>query len=144
MNVGHSVITGGGIFLMAKFDQMKQSKPFSVLAEAFEQYCDVLVCQQDSDWAKLVVTEFHSVIGRGICDLAKVIPNLGVLMNIGTQTQHEQSVENQNVVMPYRDSITCFASLSKSSPHIRLPHWSSVLMICSGLTMPRLQCWVGS
>jgi predicted ATPase len=95
MNVGHSaVITDGGFFLMAKFDQMKQSRPFSVLAEAFEQYCDILICQQDCDWAKLVVTELYVAIGPDICDLAKVIPKLGELMNIGTE--FDESIANQN------------------------------------------------
>jgi predicted ATPase len=79
---------------MAKFDQMKQSKPFSVLAKAFEQYCDILICQQNCEWAKVVVTELRSVIGRGICNLAKVIPKVGELMNINTQC--DESIANQN------------------------------------------------
>jgi predicted ATPase len=79
---------------MAKFDQMKQSRPFSILSEAFEQYCDILICQQDCDWAKLVVTELYVAIGPDICDLAKVIPKLGELMNIGTE--FDESIANQN------------------------------------------------
>jgi predicted ATPase len=39
----------GGFCLIGKFDQMKQAIPFASLASAFEQYCDILIQQKDTE-----------------------------------------------------------------------------------------------
>jgi predicted ATPase len=46
--VGSFIISKGGLFLMGKFDQMQQSRPFSALASALDQYCDILISQLGS------------------------------------------------------------------------------------------------
>jgi hypothetical protein len=82
MNLGRYVITSeGGMFLMGKFDMMQQSRPFSALSEAFTQYVDILICQSEFDWARVVIDQLHSTLGRGLCDLFNVIPRLDQLVN---------------------------------------------------------------
>jgi predicted ATPase len=49
-NVGKIVTSMGGIFVTGKFNnQLNQVRPFSALASAFDQYCD-LIAQTDSFW----------------------------------------------------------------------------------------------
>ena len=78
--VGSSIVSEGGIFLMGKFDQMQQSRPFSGLAAALDQYCDVLISQLGSYWANTVVNNLQTVLGRDASYLMVIIPKLSVIL----------------------------------------------------------------
>jgi hypothetical protein len=79
--VGSTIIAGGGLFLMGKFDQQQQSKPFSALAAAFDQYVEVLISQVGSDWAKTVVRSLQTALGQDAYHLVEVMPRLGQLLD---------------------------------------------------------------
>jgi predicted ATPase len=65
---------------MGKFDQMQQSRPFSGLAAALDQYCDVLISQLGSYWANMVVNNLQTVLGRDASYLMVIIPKLSVIL----------------------------------------------------------------
>eukprot|EP00804_Cyclotella_cryptica_P018768 CCRYP_007259-RA/>CCRYP_007259-RA protein AED:0.28 eAED:0.28 QI:0/1/0.66/1/1/1/3/2507/1005 len=90
------VVAQGGLFLSGKFDQMQQVTPFSVLAAAFDQYCDMLVRQKEADWAKLVVHKLSVGLGPDASHLIGVIPKLSQILthDLGL----EDSVHDQNSV----------------------------------------------
>ncbi|KAL3768174.1 hypothetical protein ACHAWO_006544 [Cyclotella atomus] len=71
----------GGIFLMGKFDQMQQSRPFSGLAEALDQYCALLIDQLGSDWVNTLVNKLQSALGRDASYLIKIIPKLSAILD---------------------------------------------------------------
>ena len=78
--VGRFITAEGGIFLTGKF-QANEAAPFSALAAAFGQYCDLLSIERDSDWVKDLVHQLHTTLGQdGVCNLIKIIPNLSKLM----------------------------------------------------------------
>jgi predicted ATPase len=79
--VGSSIISEGGLFLMGKYDQMQQSTPFSALASALDQYCDLLIGQLGSVWANTVINKLQSALGRDISYLIKIIPKLSTIFN---------------------------------------------------------------
>jgi predicted ATPase len=83
--VGSLLIEEGGLFLMGKYDQMQQSKPFSALAAALDQYCDVLISQMESDWAKVVIDKLQFTLGRDACHLATMLPKLSQILNVSSQ-----------------------------------------------------------
>ena len=77
--VGRFVIAEGGMFLTGKF-QTNEAAPFSALAAAFDQYCDLLVAEKDSDWVNDVVHKLHTALGQdGLRHLIKIIPKLSNL-----------------------------------------------------------------
>ena len=78
--VGSFIVVGGGLFLMGKFDQLQQRRPFSALASAFDQYCDILVSQKESFWAETVVRMLNSTFGQDISYLINLIPKLGEIV----------------------------------------------------------------
>jgi predicted ATPase len=79
--VGSSIIAGGGLFLMGKFDQRQQSKPFLALAAAFDQYVEVLMSEVGSCWANNVVNSLRSTLGQDAYHLVEIIPKLGQLLD---------------------------------------------------------------
>eukprot|EP00804_Cyclotella_cryptica_P014201 CCRYP_005628-RA/>CCRYP_005628-RA protein AED:0.02 eAED:0.02 QI:105/1/1/1/1/1/2/1150/1171 len=79
--VGAFVTAHGGVFLNGKFDQMKRVLPFSALASAFDQYCDLLIKENESDWAKRVVNKLISALGKDASHLSKVIPKLNQILS---------------------------------------------------------------
>jgi predicted ATPase len=79
--VGSSIVSEGGIFLVGKFDQMQQSRPFSGLAEALDQYCALLIDQLGSDWVNTVVDKLRSALGRDASYLIKIIPKLSAILD---------------------------------------------------------------
>jgi predicted ATPase len=79
--VGDLVIEDGGVFLVGKYDQMKQSKPFYALTSAFDQYCDVILREKSSGWAKIVVDNLQLALGSDASHLANVIPKLGQILD---------------------------------------------------------------
>jgi predicted ATPase len=78
--VASSLISNGGLVLMGKFDQMQQSRPFSALASALDQYLDVLISQLGSDWAGIVVHRLQMTLGKDASFLIKVLPKLGLIL----------------------------------------------------------------
>jgi predicted ATPase len=78
---GKHVIVSGGIFLSGKFDQLQQGKPFSALATAFNNYCDMLL--QNSALQPVreaMASELKSSLGREVYYLTKIIPCLNDIL----------------------------------------------------------------
>jgi hypothetical protein len=78
--VGRFVVARGGLFLTGKFDQMQVVTPFSVLASVFDQYCDVLVRESRSQWARNVACKLAQALGHDACYLVKIIPKLSMIL----------------------------------------------------------------
>ena len=77
--VGRFVMAEGGLFLIGKF-QMNEAAPFSALAAAFDQYCDLLWAEREFDWVKDTFDTLHSTLGQdGVRHLIKIIPKLNKL-----------------------------------------------------------------
>ena len=74
------ITADGGFCLTAKFNQMQHVTPFSVLGSAFEQYCDVLLREKDTNWGKLVVSKLQEALGQDVYYLTNVIPKLDLLL----------------------------------------------------------------
>ncbi|KAL3794232.1 hypothetical protein ACHAWO_006476 [Cyclotella atomus] len=79
--VGRAIVSEGGIFLVGKFDQMQQSRPFSGLAAALYQCCSLLIDKLESDWANTVVHKLQAALGRDAPYLMKIIPKLSTILN---------------------------------------------------------------
>jgi predicted ATPase len=94
--VGSLVIQEGGLFLMGKYDQMQQSKPFAALASAFGQYCEVLISQKETKWVKMVVNKMQVALGRDAIHLAKVIPKLGQLLGVDVDGGDSLDLDDHN------------------------------------------------
>ena len=77
--IGGLVIEKGGLFLEGKFDRLQQ-RPFSALAAAFDQYCDLLISQKGSGWANEVLNNLQSALGCDASHLVNVIPKLGQIL----------------------------------------------------------------
>eukprot|EP00804_Cyclotella_cryptica_P016343 CCRYP_009906-RA/>CCRYP_009906-RA protein AED:0.32 eAED:0.10 QI:0/0/0/1/0.83/0.85/7/0/895 len=76
-HIGQFILSNGGIFLQGKFDQFDRAQPpFSVLATAFNAYCDILIQETDRDQAKLIASKLQDALGPDACQLAKVITTL--------------------------------------------------------------------
>ena len=74
---GKYVVSGGGIFLFGKFDQLKQGKPFSALALAFDHYCGMLLQNEAlASTREELACQLKSTLGMEIYHLSKIIPNL--------------------------------------------------------------------
>ena len=93
--VGSLVIEKCGLFLMGKFDRLQQQRPFSALASAFDQYCDLLLSQRGSDWANAVLNNLQSALGSDASHLVNVIPKLGQIMH-DTTFEHNSSDSDYN------------------------------------------------
>eukprot|EP00804_Cyclotella_cryptica_P015019 CCRYP_000618-RB/>CCRYP_000618-RB protein AED:0.01 eAED:0.01 QI:822/1/1/1/0/0.5/2/1351/774 len=91
---GRFILAQGGMFLTGKFDQMKQVTPFSALASAFDQYCDVLITEKGSEWAKQIVNKLNVALGRDSYQLIKMIPKLNQILS--DKTAFEDSLSEQN------------------------------------------------
>ena len=74
--LGSFVNTRGGIFLSGKFDQLQQATPFSAIAAAFNQYCDMLVNEGETARAEKVAAELNRALGKEAFHLSRVIPSL--------------------------------------------------------------------
>lgn len=80
MRLGRFVRMRGGIFLSGKFDQLQQTMPFSAVASAFNEYCDILVREHGSVRAKVVASKLRIALGHDAYHLVKVIPNLSSIL----------------------------------------------------------------
>ncbi|KAL7547671.1 hypothetical protein ACHAWF_010955 [Thalassiosira exigua] len=78
---GSFVTSQKGMFLSAKFDQLQQTTPFSAIAAAFNQYCDMLLSERESTHAKMVTAQLKLTLGYEAHHLVKVIP--GLKKNLG-------------------------------------------------------------
>lgn len=83
---GSSIMSKGGLFLMGKFDQMQQARPFSALAAALDQYCVLLLSHIDSDWASIVIEKLNVTLGRDAWHLVNVLPKLGFILGDKSNT----------------------------------------------------------
>jgi predicted ATPase len=98
--LGRFITLDGGVFLSGKFDRLHQTQPFSVLATAFNKYCDILIQEADKEHTKLVASKLEEALGRDACHLVKVIPNLGELIWSRDDSEAEQScVDPQEKIM---------------------------------------------
>lgn len=99
---GTFVSAGGGIVLSGKFDQLKQGKPFSALASAFNAYCGKLMRNDGSLSAEEVALKLISTLGREIYHLARMMPNLAIILGPRMSTfKHEQACANPQERLQY-------------------------------------------
>eukprot|EP00956_Cyclotella_meneghiniana_P036750 scaffold130081_cov74-Cyclotella_meneghiniana.AAC.8 len=90
--VGSFVISNGGVFLTGKFDQMQQANtPFSALASAFDQYCDLILREKNSGMFTVIVDNLKAALGQDASHLFKVIPKLEIIL--GESNHIRESVE---------------------------------------------------
>ena len=90
---GEFVNTSGGIFLSAKFDQLKQARPMSTLASAFNDYCEVLTHSDDisREGGKLLASELRRRLRNDdIFYLTKIMPSLVNIFDHDTRSDHEE------------------------------------------------------
>ena len=85
--LGSYVTSNGGIFLTGKFDQLKQATPFTAVANAFNQYCYMMINEGQTARAQKVVSELNRVLGREAFHLTRVIPSLGMLLGLDASIQ---------------------------------------------------------
>ena len=95
-------ITGGGIVMSGKFDQLQQGKPLSALASAFDQYCGLLLqtCElassqqmgsllqtcDDVPSKQMLSQHLNSVLGRDAHHLANLLPNLATILGLESRS----------------------------------------------------------
>ncbi len=83
VEVGRYVISNRGIFLTGKFDQLKQGKPFSALAWAFNHFCDYLVRDRTLASVKQkLAQQVICTLGRDAYYLTKLIPTLAIILGL--------------------------------------------------------------
>ena len=96
--VGRHIISEGGLFLIGKFDQTNEDKPFSALASALDQYCDLLIMLKEDDNArfKSIVDSLKAALGRDAHQLFNVISKLEIILH-DRSTRHDYHVDqNEN------------------------------------------------
>ena len=77
---GAYACANGGLFLHGKFDQIKQTNPFSVVASAFNNYCGLLVQGNQFEHAVNLTLKLQLVLGSDLYFLEQMIPNLRLLL----------------------------------------------------------------
>lgn len=92
--LGTFVTSTGAIFLSGKFDQMQQATPFSALASAFNQYCDMLLKEGEQAREK-VAHELEEALGKEIHHLAKIIPHLVTILDEGRDGNDQDCADAQ-------------------------------------------------
>ena len=99
---GTFVSADGGIVLSGKFDQLKQGKPFSALASAFDSYCGKLMRKNGSLSAKDVALKLSSSLGREVYHLARIMPNLAIILGPRmSDFRHDQACANPQERLQY-------------------------------------------
>lgn len=96
---GDYVTASGGLFLSAKFDQLKQSRPLSALASAFNDYCVMLSRGDGGDnGAASLASEMRVKLrDDDIFHLTRIIPSLVNILNQGTCFSFSEGNECQVV-----------------------------------------------
>jgi len=74
------VVANGGVFLSGKYDQLQQAAPFSAIASAFNEYCNMLVVHAESLNATAVASGLRELFGHDAFHLVSVIPNLSMIV----------------------------------------------------------------
>jgi hypothetical protein len=54
---------------------------FGTAASAFDQYCDVLLREEESRWARVVVDQLHAALGADACHLINLIPKSSLVLD---------------------------------------------------------------
>eukprot|EP00804_Cyclotella_cryptica_P025420 CCRYP_017200-RA/>CCRYP_017200-RA protein AED:0.17 eAED:0.17 QI:0/0.83/0.57/1/0.83/0.71/7/325/1615 len=96
--IGRYIVSNRGVFLQGKFDRLHRTQPFSVLATAFNAYCDILIRETDRERAKLIASKLQEALGPDACQLVKVIPTLKQI--IVYEKRNDDFYANQN----YKDA----------------------------------------
>lgn len=78
--LGSFIRQQGGVFISGKFDMMQQAKPFSALACAFDQYCDILLNNFNADWVQVVVKKLDQTLGENSRHLIQLLPKLSQIL----------------------------------------------------------------
>jgi predicted ATPase len=79
---GDDVRASGGVFLSAKFDQLKQARPLSALTSAFNDYCEALSRDGGSEGAKSFVSQLRSRLRNDdVFYLTQMIPSLANVLH---------------------------------------------------------------
>lgn len=60
---------------------MRQGKPLSALASAFDMYCELVLSTKGTGWSRGIVHKLHASLGRDACNLIKIIPKLGLVLD---------------------------------------------------------------
>ncbi|KAL7456012.1 hypothetical protein ACHAWC_007538 [Mediolabrus comicus] len=89
---GTYVTASGGYFLSGKFDQLHQGKPFSALASAFDVFCGDLLKKQDNHVSLSIAKELASRLRGEEYHLAKIIPNLALILGPQQTDGHSQDL----------------------------------------------------
>lgn len=92
--IGRFIVCNGGVFLQGKFDRLHRTQPLSVLATAFNAYCDMLIQDTNRERSKFIVSKLQEALGRDACQLVKVIPTLNEI--IFCEETNDDANTNQN------------------------------------------------
>jgi hypothetical protein len=97
-NVERFIVAQGGIFLVGKFDQMQQSKPFSAIATAFDSFIDVMIrSRYELGWVNDIISNLQIAIGEDGHHLMNVIHTLSSIINgNASQITAASSLMNMN------------------------------------------------
>jgi predicted ATPase len=109
---GNHVILDGGMFLSGKFDQLQQGKPFSALASAFNQHCDILL--QNSVLAptrEKFANEVKSSLGSDAYLLAILIPNLATILGLQVFDNITHDIDCINAQKRLQYLLCCFVDV---------------------------------
>ena len=109
---GNHVILDGGMFLSGKFDQLQQGKPFSALASAFNQHCDILL--QNSALAptrEKFANEVKSSLGSDAYLLAILIPNLATILGLQVFDNITPDIDCNNAQQRLQYLLCCFVDV---------------------------------
>ena len=121
---GKYVASAGGIFLYTKFDQMRTIIPsVAVLASTFNQYCDLLIRNKHSDWAKGIISRLLASLGNDACHLIKTIPKLSEVLDCRTSSEDSSlAQDSRNALERWRYSFARFVDVicNPSNPCIVL------------------------
>ncbi|KAL7485069.1 hypothetical protein ACHAW6_010670, partial [Cyclotella cf. meneghiniana] len=138
--IGNFIVAQGGIFLSGKFDQMKQAKPFSALASAFDNVCDMLIRENESHWVKLVVCNLQDALGSDACHLIRIIPKLSQILThnsrIADSTSDQHCLNALQrlcyLICQFVDVISAFSivSLTLFMDDVQWADEASMLVLC--------------
>lgn len=88
------ITSNKGVYLCGKYDQYNQSRPFSALASAFDEYCLCLSREDESERAKTVADKLQMTFGQeDLYHLIQLIPNLALIFP-GKDDDEENSYQD--------------------------------------------------
>lgn len=114
-NLGKFIRSNKGVFLSSKFDQFNQSKPFSALAEAFNDFCLQLVKEQ-SDKASKISIKLQTTLGPDdLHHLRRLIPNLSLAIPDNESDDERSYQDCENAQKRLNFLFCCFVGALVSS-----------------------------